>query len=136
MHPFTGLDGEPLPVSSDTALASATAAATSPLQTSAILCRSNFVVPWFRPLAVCSGEPRTPLCGTSAGTLSPLAHATCKGGSRPNGKQKTVDTFVCVCVLFRAAPAAYGGSQARGQMGATAASLHHSHSNEGSKPCL
>ena len=33
--------------------------------------------------------------------------------------------------FFRAAPAAYGGSQARGQIGATAASLHHSHSNPG-----
>ena len=31
---------------------------------------------------------------------------------------------------------AYGGSQARGQFGATAASLHHSHSNVGSEPCL
>ena len=30
---------------------------------------------------------------------------------------------------FRAAPAAYGGSQARGQVGATASGLHHSHSN-------
>ena len=37
--------------------------------------------------------------------------------------------FVCwlVCVLvFRAAPAAYGSSQARGQIGAKAASIHHS----------
>ena len=29
--------------------------------------------------------------------------------------------------------AAYGGSQARGQIGSVAASLHHSHSNVGSK---
>ena len=36
-------------------------------------------------------------------------------------------------LLFRAAPAAYGGSQARGQIGATAASLCHSHGNTGSK---
>ena len=41
--------------------------------------------------------------------------------------------FFC---LFRVTPAAYGGSQARGWIGATAASLHHSHSNEGSEPCL
>ena len=34
--------------------------------------------------------------------------------------------FVLVFALFRAAPAAYGGSQARGQMGATAAGLCHS----------
>ena len=33
---------------------------------------------------------------------------------------------------FRAAPAAYGGSQTRGRIWATAANLHHSHSNAGS----
>ena len=32
-------------------------------------------------------------------------------------------------VFSRVAPTAYGGSQARGQIGAAAASLHHSHSN-------
>ena len=37
---------------------------------------------------------------------------------------------------FRATPVAYGGSQARGQIRDTAASLHHSHSNAGSKPHL
>ena len=36
-------------------------------------------------------------------------------------------------LLFRATPAAYGGSQARGWIGATAACLHHSHSNAGSE---
>ena len=35
--------------------------------------------------------------------------------------------------VFRAAPAAYGGSQARGQTEAIAAGLHHSHSNAGSE---
>ena len=38
--------------------------------------------------------------------------------------------------LCGAAVAAFGGSQARGQIGATAAGLHHSHSNVSSKPCL
>ena len=38
--------------------------------------------------------------------------------------------FFC---LFRAAPAAYGGSQARGLMRATAAGLHHSHSHSRSE---
>ena len=32
-------------------------------------------------------------------------------------------------LLFRAAPAAYGGSQARGHIGATAAGLRHSQGN-------
>ena len=36
----------------------------------------------------------------------------------------------------RLAPAAYGSSQARGRVGAAAASLHHSHSHAGSRPCL
>ena len=48
--------------------------------------------------------------------------------------------FVCVCVcLFAiswAAPAAYGGSQARGRIGAIATGLHQSHSNAGSELCL
>ena len=38
--------------------------------------------------------------------------------------------------LFRAAPTAYGGSQARGVIGAVAASLNHSHSNVGFEPRL
>ena len=45
--------------------------------------------------------------------------------------------FLCVCVcVFRAAPMAYGGSQARGLIRAVAASLHHSHSNARFKPHL
>ena len=43
--------------------------------------------------------------------------------------------FVCLFV-FRAAPSAFGGSQARGLIGAVAASLHHSHSKVGSEPHL
>ena len=39
-------------------------------------------------------------------------------------------------VVVRAAPVAYGGSQVRGQIRATVAGLHHSHSNAGSEPCL
>ena len=41
-----------------------------------------------------------------------------------------------VCCLFRATPAAYGDSQARGQIRATAAGLCHSHSNPRPKLCL
>ena len=43
--------------------------------------------------------------------------------------------FFAFC-LFRAAPKACGGSQARGRIRATAAGLQHSHSNAGSKPRL
>ena len=38
--------------------------------------------------------------------------------------------------FFRATPVAYGGSQPRGQIGAVATALHHSHSNARSEPCL
>ena len=54
----------------------------------------------------------------------------------------TLICFVCLFVCFYlfaiswAAPAAYGGSQARGLIRAVAASLHQSHSNAGSEPCL
>ena len=47
--------------------------------------------------------------------------------------------FVCLCwsfCLFRATPAAYGGSQARDRIRAAAAGLHHTHSNMGSEPRL
>ena len=38
--------------------------------------------------------------------------------------------------FFRAMPAACGSSQARGQIGATASSLHHGHRHTKSMPCL
>ena len=41
-----------------------------------------------------------------------------------------------VFCLFMAAPRAFGGSQARGLIGAVVADLHQSHSNPGSEPCL
>ena len=44
--------------------------------------------------------------------------------------------YLFVFCLFRAAPTAYGDSQARDLIGATADSLCHSHSNAGSEPCL
>ena len=44
--------------------------------------------------------------------------------------------FFCLFAIARAAPMAYGGSQARGQIGAVATSLHQSHSNTRSEPCL
>ena len=37
--------------------------------------------------------------------------------------------FIYLFLLFRAVPAAYGSSQASGQIGAAAAGLHHSHSS-------
>ncbi|MDD0205415.1 hypothetical protein PSY49_23450, partial [Shigella flexneri] len=37
--------------------------------------------------------------------------------------------MVIIIIIFTAAPVIYGGSQARGQIGAAAADLHHSHSH-------
>ena len=39
------------------------------------------------------------------------------------------NNFFLSFVFFRATPSAYGGSQARGWIGAVTAGLHHSHSN-------
>ena len=44
--------------------------------------------------------------------------------------------FFCLFAISWAAPAAYGGSQARGQIAAIAAGLHQSHSSAGSEPHL
>ena len=44
--------------------------------------------------------------------------------------------FFFFFLFFRAAGVSYGNSQGRGQVGATAATLHHSHSNVRSEPCL
>ena len=61
--------------------------------------------------------------------------ATATPDPQPLGHQGTYWPRVLLLVFFkfRAAPTAYGGSQARGQIRAAAAGLHHSHSNSGSE---
>ena len=44
--------------------------------------------------------------------------------------------YFCLFAFSRAAPVAYGGSQARDLIGAVAAGLHQSHSNTRSEPRL
>ena len=44
--------------------------------------------------------------------------------------------FFCLFAISWAAPAAHGGSQARGPIGALATGLRQSRSNAGSEPCL
>ena len=48
----------------------------------------------------------------------------------------TQSKFFGLFAISRATPVAYGGSQARGLIGAVAAGLHQSHSNVGSEPHL
>ena len=47
-----------------------------------------------------------------------------------------VDIVVVVLPFLGPLLTAYGGSQARGPIGAVAAGLRQSHSNAGSEPCL
>ena len=51
-------------------------------------------------------------------------------------KNSQFKLFFCLFAIFWATPAAYGSSQARGQIRAVATGLRQSHSNAGSKPCL
>ena len=57
------------------------------------------------------------------------------------GEESRVDgilkcTFFWLFAISWATPTAYGGSQARGLIGAIATGLHQSHSNVGSEPSL
>ena len=53
-----------------------------------------------------------------------------------NNLRKQKQLFFFFFCLFRATPMTYGGSQAKGRIGAVAARLRQSHSNLGSEPCL
>ena len=59
----------------------------------------------------------------------------CKTDIRISVKHWLIFFLFCFC-LFRAAPMAYRGYQAKGPIRAVATSLCHSHSNLGSKPHL
>ena len=90
------------------------------------------------------------LCGFSTVSKGDKLLETCDPSNNFISHDKEVDIlpyfpqslgrfFVClffVFLPFLGRSAAYGGSQARGLIGATAVSLHHSHSNLGSKPHL
>ena len=57
-------------------------------------------------------------------------------GSSPFPNQDIPSITTSFFFLFRAAPVAYGGSQARGRTGAATAGLHHNPGSVGSEPCL
>ena len=70
-----------------------------------------------------------------------LAECKRRAGSRMHISNNVLilegpDLFYFFFCHFRATPAAYGGSQARGRIGAIAASLCHSHSNKESELSL
>ena len=50
--------------------------------------------------------------------------------------QSLIFFFLSFCYFLWATPTAYGGSQARGQIGTVATGLRQGHSNAGSEPCL
>ena len=52
-----------------------------------------------------------------------------------NPQNERVAVYIYL-LLFRAAPEAYGGSKARGPIGALTTGLHHSNSYAGSQPHL
>ena len=68
-----------------------------------------------------------------------LCYAQARGYQRDKEGKVTAGYVRVFCLfwflLFRAAPMAYGHSQARGRIRAAAAGLRHSHSNMGSEPC-
>jgi len=85
------------------------------------------------------------VCGIQGGLTIPeqFCAGTSEKGSNPvhvefqlciefSSLQLPILAFFFFNVFFRASPAAYGGSQARGPIGALAAGLHHSHSHAGS----
>ena len=71
-------------------------------------------------------------------TFFSSAHGTFSKVDHILGYKSNLGTFFFFGLFAfpRAAPMAYGDSQARGRIGAVAASLHHSHSNMGSKSHL
>ena len=103
----------------------------------------------------CQGCSSPRAAGGALPTISPLSHKTspmspssvsrkapCHSGSHNcSGFSGTAllcfFLFVfCLFAISQAAPSAYGGSQARGQIGAVATGLRQSHSNAGSEPRL
>ena len=69
----------------------------------------------------------------SENALDPLSKALKMNWGRDREETSPESFFF---VFSRAAPMAYGSSQARGRIRAVATSLHHSHSKAGSEPHL
>ena len=102
-----------------------------------IVCSAGKTTP--HPSAPASGKACPPPRGLQGEGRLPRAGKRkllpfwCVGGVWTRVLSLSLFFFFC---LFKAIPAAYGGSQARGLIRAAAAGLHHSHSNFKSEPCL
>ena len=68
--------------------------------------------------------------------LNPLHHMRNSTLTLVLSHKANLNFFFCLFAISWAAPEAYGGSQARGLIGAAAAGLRQSHSNTGSQPSL
>ena len=68
-----------------------------------------------------------------AGPGTKLAFWHCRDTANPLAPQQELLRLFIYLLLFRATPTAYGDSQARSQIRATAAGLRHYHSRTGSK---
>ena len=74
--------------------------------------------------------------GHESGDFNPFLKANFSPANWPPLCDARTLEGISFIFIFRAAPAACGGSQARGRFRTIAASLRHSHSNAGSEPCL
>ena len=79
------------------------------------------------------GSPRTEASGASQTSASETLHQAVRLYPLAHPLFIVIIIMIFVFCLFRAAPAAHGGSKARGLIGAIATSLRQSHSNAGSK---
>ena len=93
----------------------------------------NFVEKDFRGPVVLRGPQWQTLLFSSCCLQPPGQQKPCFACQKFYCPKRIYIFFFC---LFRAAPAAYGGSQARGLIWAVAASLPHSHGRARSEPCL
>ena len=105
---------------------------------------------WRRPVATAPIQPLAWEPPYAAGAAQEIATTTTKDKKKKQKNQKTHHqnrssqslfffssfVFFVVVAISWAAPAAHGGSQARGQIGAVATGLHHSHSHAGPEPRL
>ena len=83
------------------------------------------------PLAETPMRPQCPHCGKA---LSPTSGASAQG--RLCLLRKKCNHFFFFFLLFMTIPEAYGSSQARAGIRATATGLHHSHSNTRPTPSV